>query len=158
MAVNKRTKKTTRARNPPNADVDGCFEITLARNLAGKRTKRVQIQKAISQHGRKLSQLQAHKRVELAAALQWEFRRRASWVKHDDMSLQTLQHQYRQVRDFVIPIYRLPIEVLTSVDSPPRRENRSPRFGGLHLLGEQVETPPLPPGLGNRQISADKHM
>ena len=45
-----------------------------------------------------------------------------------------------------------------SVDSPPRRETRSPRFGSLHLLGEQVETPPLPPGLGNRQISADKHM
>ena len=32
-----------------------------------------------------------------------------------------------------------------SVDSPPRRENGSPRFGGLHLLGEQVETPPLTP-------------
>ena len=33
----------------------------------------------------------------------------------------------------------------TSVDSPPRRENGSPRFGGLHLLRERVETPRLPP-------------
>ena len=56
------------------------------------------------------------------------------------------------------PYLRLAVILPFSVDSPPRRENGSPRFGGLHLLGEQVETPPLPPGLGNRQISADKHM
>ena len=30
-----------------------------------------------------------------------------------------------------------------SVDSRPRRENGSPGFDGFHLLGEQVETPPL---------------
>ena len=36
----------------------------------------------------------------------------------------------------------LPHNHPSSVDSPPHQENRSPRFGGLHLLGEQVETPP----------------
>ena len=83
MAVNKRTKKTTRARNPPNADVDGCFEITLARSLArGRGKQRLQIQEAVSQHGLQLSQLYAYKRVELAAALQWEFRRRlVGWTR-----------------------------------------------------------------------------
>ena len=126
MAINKRTKKPPRARNRPNTDVDGCFEITLARNLAGKRTKRLQIQKAISQHGPQLSKLHASKRVELAAALQWEFRRRASWVKHDDRSLQTLQHQYKLVREFVMPIYRLPIEILTKVFTIDFEDDQSP--------------------------------
>ena len=92
MAVRKPTKKKPCGHHPRNTDVDGCFEITLARSLAGKSKKRLRIQKAISQHGGQLSQLHAYKRVELAAALQWEFRRRASWVKHDDRSLQTLQH------------------------------------------------------------------
>ena len=79
MAVDKPTDEDTRAHNPPNTDVDGCFEITLARSLArgiiGK--QRLQIQEAVSQHGLQLSQLYAYKRVELAAALQREFRRRA---------------------------------------------------------------------------------
>ena len=127
MAVRKPTKKPPRARNPRNADADGCFEITLARTLAGKRKKkRFQIPEAISQHGSQLSQLDAHKRVELAAALQWEFRRRASWVKDDNRSLQTLQHKYKQVRDFVTPIYRLPIEVLTEVFTIDFENNQSP--------------------------------
>ena len=126
MAVKKRTKRNTRARNPRNPDVHGCFEITLARNLAGKRTKRLQIQKAISQHGPQLSQLDAHERVALAAALHWEFRRRASLVRRDDRSLQTLQHQYRQVRDFVTPIYRLPIEVLMEVFTIDFESDQSP--------------------------------
>ena len=127
MAIRKRTKRKTHAHNPCNADVDGCFEITLARSLAGGRgNQRLQIQKAISQHGSLLSQLDAHKRVELAAALQWEFRRRASWVKHDDRSLQTLQHQYRQVRDFITPIYRLPIEVFMEVFTIDFENEQSP--------------------------------
>ncbi len=116
MAVDKPTNENTPAHNPPNADVGGCFEITLARSLAGERENhRLQIQEAISQYGSQLSQLRASKRVELAAALQWEFRRRASWVKHDEASLQTLQHQYKQVRDFVTPIYRLSIDILMEV-------------------------------------------
>ena len=127
MAVRKPTKKTPRTRNPRNADADGCFEITLARSLAVKRKKkRFRIQEAISQHGWQLSQLDAHKRVELAAALQWEFRRRASWVKDDNRSLQTLQHKYKQVRDFVTPIYRLPIEVLTEVFTIDFENDQSP--------------------------------
>ena len=127
MAVRKPTKKTPRTRNPRNADADDCFEITLARTLAGKRKKkRFQIPEAISQHGSQLSQLDAHKRVELAAALQWEFRRRASWVKDDNRSLQTLQHKYKQVRDFVTPIYRLPIEVLTEVFTIDFENDQSP--------------------------------
>ena len=116
MALDKPTDENIPAHNPPNADVDGCFEITLARSLAGEReNQRLQIQEAISQYGRQLSRLDVSERVELAAALQWEFRRRAFWVKHDKGSLQTLQHQYKQVRDFVTPIYRLPIEVLTEI-------------------------------------------
>ena len=129
MAVDKPTGENTPAHNLPNVDVDGCFEITLARSLArGRGIQRLQIQKAISQHGRKLSRLQAHKRVELATALQQEFRFCASWfkIKHDDRSLQTLQHQYKQVRDFVTPIYRLPIEVLTEVFTIDFANNQSP--------------------------------
>ena len=127
MAVDKPTDEDTRAHNPPNADVDGCFEITLARSLArGRGKQRLQIQEAVSQHGLQLSQLYAYKRVELAAALQWEFRRRASWVRHDDKSLQTLQHQYKQVRDFVTPIYRLPNEVLMEVFTIDFENGQSP--------------------------------
>ena len=127
MDVDKPTNESTPAQNPPNADVDGCFEITLARSLAGEREKqRLQIQEAISQHGSQLSELHAHKRIELATALQWEFRRRASWVKHDDLSLQTLQHQYKQVRDFVTPIYRLPIDVLMEVFTIDFENDQSP--------------------------------
>ena len=127
MAVDKPTDENSPAHNLPNEDVDGCFEITLARSLAGEREQqRLQIQEAISQHESQLSQLHAHKREELAAALQWEFRRRASWVKHNDRSLQTLQHKYRQVRDFVTPIYRLPIEVLTEVFTIDFENDQSP--------------------------------
>ena len=112
MLVDKPTKESIPAHNPPNADLDGCFQITLARGQARNRWH------SPYPYG--------PKRVELAAALQWEFRRRASWVKHDDRSLQTLQHRYRQVRDFVTPIYRLPIEVLTEAFTIDFENNQSP--------------------------------
>jgi F-box-like len=47
--------------------------------------------------------------------LQWEFRRRISWVKHDEASLQTIQEKYEQVRNFATPIYCLPVESLTQI-------------------------------------------
>jgi len=113
------------AHNPPNPDVDGCFEITLARSLARKR-QRLQVQEAISRHGSRLSRLSPYKRVELAAALQWEFRRRVSWIKHDEGSLQTLEHQYKQVRGFVVPIYHLPAEILTDIFTIDFERDQSP--------------------------------
>src|SRR5258706_6247158 len=127
MAVNKPTDENTPAHNPPNADVDGCFEVTLARSLAGERENhRLQIQEAISQYGWQLAQLCASKRAELTAALHWELRRRTSWVKHDEGSLQTLRHQYRQVRDFITPIHRLPIEILTEEFTIDFENDQSP--------------------------------
>ena len=53
---------------------------------------------------------------------------------------------YRYDSHYVIGVRVSPYTgEVDSVDSPPRRENGSPRFGGLHLLGERVETPRLPP-------------
>jgi hypothetical protein len=100
------------AHNPPNPDVEGCFEITLAHCLTPSE-ERLQIQEAISRYT--LFWLGPDKRVELAAALRWEFRRRHSRVEHDEGSLHTLQHRYKQLRDFVTPIYRLPAEILTEI-------------------------------------------
>ena len=126
-AVNKPTNENMPAHTPPNSNVEGCFEITLARSLARDKQP-LQIQEAISKHGLQFSRLVPSKRIELAAALQWEYRRRVSWIQHDEASLQTLQHQYKQVRDFVTPIYRLPAEILTEIftidferDQPPIR-------------------------------------
>ena len=42
------------------------------------------------------------------------------------MSLQTLQYKYRQVRDFVTPIYCLPIEFLTEVFTIDFENDQSP--------------------------------
>jgi hypothetical protein len=117
--------------NPPNPDVDGCFEITLARGLTPY-MGRLQIQEAVSQYRRMISRLGPRKRVELAAALQWEFRRRRSRVEHDEGSLHTLQHQYNQVRDLVTPIYRLPAEVLTEIFTIDFAHDQSP--GRLMLV------------------------
>ena len=68
----------------------------------------------------------AHQRVGLATALQWEFRRRASWVKHREGSFRTLQIQYRRVRDFVTPVYRLPVEILTEIFTIDFENDQSP--------------------------------
>jgi hypothetical protein len=113
------------AHNPPNPDVDGCFEVTLARSLTRSK-ERLQIQQAVSQHSWTLSRLFPTQRVELAAALRWEFRRRRSRVEHDEGSLHTLQHQYKQVQDLVTPIYRLPDEVLTEIFTIDFAHDQSP--------------------------------
>jgi hypothetical protein len=113
------------AHNPPNPDVDGCFEITLARHLAPYQ-ERLQIQEAISQHRESLFWLGPNDHIELAAALGWEFRRHRCRVKHDKGSLQTLQHRYKQVRDFVTPIYRLPAEILTEIFTIDFAHDQSP--------------------------------
>ena len=97
-----------------NLHIDGCFEVRLARDLAINKEP-LQIQEAISRWGKRLSLLSSDKHLKLAAALHWEFRRRLCRVKHDETSLQTLHQKYKQVRDFVTPIYHLPSEILTEV-------------------------------------------
>jgi hypothetical protein len=111
--------------NPPNPDVDGCFEVTLARGLAPYQ-ERLQIQDVISQHSWMLSWLHPNKRVELAAALRWEFCRRRCKVEHDQGSFQTLHHRYKQVQDFVTPIHRLPAEILTEIFTIDSAHDQSP--------------------------------
>ena len=126
MVVDKPTDESTPAQHPPNADVDDCFAITLAPGRTGTRIPRLQIQEALSQYGWGLAYMYAHQRVGLATALQWEFRRRASWVKHDEGSFRTLQIQYRRVRDFVTPVYRLPVEILTEIFTIDFENDQSP--------------------------------
>jgi len=61
---------------------------------------------------------------------------------------------------FIIVGYLIYINVLPrdSVDSRPRRENRSPCFDGFHLLCELVGTPPLTTTSEVCQISTLKLM
>jgi len=58
----------------------------------------------------------------------------------------------------VCPSKGLPTAAPVSVDSWPRRENRSPGFDGFHLLCELVGTPPLTTTSEVCQISTLKLM
>ena len=95
-------------------DVQGSFEVTLARGLNMAR-KRLPIQTAISKHNRRFFSLAGHRRQDLAAALQWEYRRRSSWLCDDEGALQVLNEQYSNAQCFVTPIHRLPAEVLMEI-------------------------------------------
>ena len=97
-----------------NPYVEGCFEVTLARGLNMSR-ERLPIQTALSKHKRRFSSLAEHKRYKLAAALQWEYRRRSSWVKEDEQALQMLNDQYSNAQYFVTPVYLLPVEILMDI-------------------------------------------
>ena len=97
-----------------NPDVEGCFEVTLARGLNMSR-KRLPIQTAVSKHKRRFFSLEDNKRYELAAALQWEYRRRSSWVKEDERALQILNDQYSNAQYFVTPVHRVPVEILMEI-------------------------------------------
>ena len=77
--------------------------------------QRLPIQKALSKHKRRFFSLADHKRSELAAALQWEYRRRSSWVKGDERAFRILYNQYINTQYFVTPIYRVPVEILMEV-------------------------------------------
>ena len=104
------------SRTPSNPDVEGCFEVTLARGLnMSRKRKRLRIQTAISKHKRRFFSLEDHKRYELAAALQWEYRRRSSRVKGDERALQILNNQYSSAQYFVTPVHRVPVEILMEI-------------------------------------------
>jgi hypothetical protein len=116
------------AHNLPNPDVDGCFKsfkITPGCGLAPSK-KRLPIQEEISQLRSTLRWLSSYRRVELAEALQREFRQRRSRVEHDQCSLQSLQQQYKHFRDFVTPIYRLPTEIITEIFTIDFAHDQSP--------------------------------
>ena len=102
------------AHTPSNPDVEGCFEVTLARGLDMSR-KRLPIQTAISKHKRRLFSLKDNKRYNLAAALQWEYRRRSSWLKGDERALRILDDQYSSAQYFVTPVHRVPVEILMEI-------------------------------------------
>ena len=102
------------AHNLFNPDVEGCFEVTLARGLNMSR-KRLPIQTALSRHKRRFFSLAEHKRHELAVALQWEYRRRSSWVKGDERALRILNDQYSNAQYFVTPVHRVPVEILMEI-------------------------------------------
>ena len=100
--------------NPSNPDVEGCFEVTLARGLNMAR-KRLPIRTALSKHKRRFFSLADHKRYDLAAALQWEYRRRSSWLKGDERALRILNDQYSNAQYFVTPIHGVPFEILMEI-------------------------------------------
>ena len=102
------------AHNRSNADVEGCFEVTLARGLDSTR-ERLPIQTALSKHKRGFFWLADHARYELTAALQWEYRRRCSWVNGDERAFRFLNDQYRSVQYFMTPIHRVPFEILMEI-------------------------------------------
>jgi len=95
-------------------DVQGSFEVTLARGLNMAR-KRLPIQTAISKHKRRFLSLADHQRQELAAAFHWEYRRRSARLCDDEGALQLLNEQYSNAQCFVTPIHRLPAEVLMDI-------------------------------------------
>jgi len=97
-----------------NPDVQGAFEVTLARGLNMTR-ERLPIQTAISKHKRKFFSLAGHRRQDLAAALQWEYRRRSARLCDDEGALQVLNEQYSNAQYFVTPIHRLPAEILMEI-------------------------------------------
>jgi len=95
-------------------DVHGSFEVTLARAL-NMTCERLPVQTAISEHKGKFLSLANHQRQELAAALQWEYRRRSAWLCDDEGALQVLNEQYSNAQCFVTPIHRLPAEILMDI-------------------------------------------
>ena len=107
-------------------DVDGCFEVTLASRLRLGAMEHLQIQHAISQYRLGSYRLSPEEWLELAKVLYWEFCGRLCRVRHDEQSLQILQEQYNQIRDFLAPIYRLPPEILAEIFSIDLEGRQSP--------------------------------
>jgi len=95
--------------------VQGSFEVTLARAVHMAH-KRLPIQMAISKHKRRFFSLADQQRQELAAALQWEYRRRSAWLRDDEGALRVLNEQYSNAQRLVIPpIHGLPAETLMEI-------------------------------------------
>ena len=98
-----------------NPDVEGSFEVTLARGL-NRTHEYLPIQTAFAWFKRRFLYLADHKqRQELAAALQWEYRRCSFWVKGDTRVLQRLGEQYSDAQCLVTPTHRFPFEILMDI-------------------------------------------
>ena len=102
------------AHNLSNPDLEGCFEVTLACGL-NLSHERLPIQTALSEYKHTLFLLAEDKRYKLAVALQWEYRRRSSWVKGDKRALQILNDEYRNAQYFVTPVHCIPVEILMEI-------------------------------------------
>ena len=88
------------------------FKVSFTRSLY-----RVRQPLSVEDYKGTISSLSNHQRLELGEAIQQEFSRlsRRPQGKHDDEAFQTLTNQFLEARRLIIPIYRLPLEILTEI-------------------------------------------
>jgi len=103
---------------PHLTDLSGCFEVTLARGLRidiDPRSQQVPLSQLLVLHKHRRDGLPLESRSNLAAKLQWEFRRRLTQAKANPESTDWLRHKYEKLQIFITPIHVLPTELLTQI-------------------------------------------